>query len=110
MGILDGMMDFGDPNTMSMLGLAAGISNAARPSRMPIPLGAALGEGYQNAIQFRGEALKNQYLQQEIQQRGLQNALTLMPWQLYNQRARQLGKPEIPLPGMGQQQSGLLGG
>lgn len=73
MGILDGMMNFDDPNSMSMLGLAAGIANAARPSRMPVPLGAAMAEGFQNAMQFRGEARKQQLLQEEIKQREYAN-------------------------------------
>ena len=54
MSIFDGQPDntmasgggfYGDPLTMGLLGLAAGFGQAAMPSRMRVPLGAAIGMG-----------------------------------------------------------------
>lgn len=82
MGILDGFLNFDDPQSMSMLGLASGIANAARPSRLPVPLGAAMAEGYGNALQFRQTAMQQQLLNQELMQKQLANRLLLGQMQL----------------------------
>jgi hypothetical protein len=45
-----GFFDLTDPDNAALLGLASGLLQAGAPSRLPVPLGAALGRGLQDAI------------------------------------------------------------
>jgi len=40
-----GFFDLSDPDNAAMLGMAAGLLQAGMPSRLPVPMGAALGQG-----------------------------------------------------------------
>lgn len=66
---------FDDPLTAGLLGAAQGFAQAAMPSRMPIPFGAALGMGGGGALQGEMQALQGQKAAQEAQQLRLNNAL-----------------------------------
>lgn len=60
----DGGM-FSNPNAMALLGLAQGLGQAAMPSRMPIPFGAALAQGLGGAVQ--GAQHAQQYKANQMQ-------------------------------------------
>lgn len=91
MGILDGFTDsLNDPNNLALLGFASGIGDAASPSRLPVSLGAAMARGYENALRFKQAGTQQQLLNQEIQQRGLANAM-----QMARFRAMQSEFPEV---------------
>lgn len=57
----------------SLLGLAAGLGQAAMPSRMPIPTGAALGMGAAGMMQAQQAAMQQRLQQQQLQAAQMQN-------------------------------------
>ena len=73
-----------DPFTAAMLGMSAGFANAAMPSRLPVPLGAAIGMGSQGFMQGGFGAQKYGLGQEQLRAAQMQNALTqaMMPSQL----------------------------
>lgn len=95
-GMLGGFLD--DPNTMSMLGLLAGVAKASGPSRLPVGLGQVLGSGLQGMAEFGGQAQQHQLLNQEIQKGNLSNAMALWQLQLKKSLFDQAGFPSPALP------------
>lgn len=45
-----GFFDLTDPDNAALLGMASGLLQAGAPSRLPMPLGAALGRGLQAGL------------------------------------------------------------
>jgi hypothetical protein len=66
---------FSDPTAMGLLGLAQGFGQAAMPSRMPVPMGAAIGMGAAGLGQGAGAAQAYQRAQLQNQQAQMQNDL-----------------------------------
>ena len=65
-GWQDGLMSaLMSPGVNALAGFAGGMAQAAMPSRMKVPFGAALGFGAQGALQGAGNALS---MQQQYQQ------------------------------------------
>src|SRR6185312_6015534 len=93
MGILDGNYGGGllDPNTASLLGMAAGIGQASGPSRLPISMGQVMGSGIQGMLSGQRSALESNLLAQEAQKNQLGNAIM----------AQQLGLTQDALHGTG---------
>ncbi len=46
-----GFFDLSDPDNAALLGMASGLLQAGAPSRLPMPLGVALGRSLQAGIQ-----------------------------------------------------------
>ena len=53
------MGPMGDPRFMGLMGLASGLAQAAAPSRLPVPLGMAAGQGMQGMIGGYNQGLQN---------------------------------------------------
>ena len=70
-GFLGGAM--ADPIAMGLMGLAQGFGNAAMPSRMPIPMGAAFGSAAGGMQDAMTNAQKLRLLAQQEQRLGQQN-------------------------------------
>lgn len=68
-GTTSGSM-FADPTTMGLLGMSQGFAQAAMPSRMPVPFGAALGMGAAGMSQ--GAMAANQFALQQAQAKQAQ--------------------------------------
>lgn len=89
MGLLDslntGLTGMQNPQSAGLLGLAQGLLSASGPSRMPVPLGAALGAGLGDARQAQAQAQQMQgaALQNQIQRLNL--ARTQSMYQLFEQ-------------------------
>src|SRR6185437_3042348 len=77
MGLLDGNYGGGllDPNTASLLGMAAGMGQASGPSRLPISMGQVMGSGIQGMMSGQRSALESNLLAQEAQKNQLGNAM-----------------------------------
>jgi hypothetical protein len=71
-----GMAGMIDPQTMMLLGAAQGFGQAAMPSRMPVPFGAALGMAAGGVAQGARDAQAMQLQQQQVQAAKLNNART----------------------------------
>lgn len=68
MGLLDGVMS--DPSQMGLMGMAQGLLAASGPSRLPVSMGQAMGQGLQGAQQgyVGGLGLQKQLLQMRAMQ------------------------------------------
>lgn len=101
-GFLGGGMT--DPIAMGLMGLAQGFGNAAMPSRMPIPLGAAFGSAAGGLNDAMMNAQKLKLLAQQEQRLNQQNEIQRDQWNS--------AKPLMAnLPGLlGQTPAGLGGG
>lgn len=93
-----------DPTTMGLMGLAAGFGQAAMPSRMPIPLGAAFGMGAENMMGAMTNAQKIRLMMQQEQRLNQQNDIQRQQWDM-----AQKVIPEA-MRTMGQMPEGLGGG
>jgi hypothetical protein len=82
---------FADPLTMSMLGMAQGFGQAALPSRMPVPFGAAMGMGAAGMMQGAQQAQQGQLQQQQIQSAQLANQLSRIRMPAYAAMAGDMG-------------------
>lgn len=89
------------PLVMGLLGLSNGMAQAGMPSRMPVPLGAAIGMGAGGLAQGMHAAQQGQMAQQQIQQAKLNNALAQARLPLFQQGINNL---------LAQQQGGASGG
>jgi hypothetical protein len=66
---MGGLLDFNmDPQTMGLLGASAGMLQASGPSRMPISIMQAIGQGMAGGLQGYGQGIQ---LQRQQQQMGL---------------------------------------
>ena len=84
-GWQDGLMSaLMSPGVNALAGFAGGMAQAAMPSRMKVPFGAALGFGAQGALQGAGNALSMQQQNQQLRAAQLQNqfAQAAMPTRL----------------------------
>lgn len=103
-------MDFLDPQTQGLLGLAQGILASSGPSRMPVPFGAALAGGFGGMQAAANNAIGNQQRQSLIgleQQKAklteAQTAAALRQNAVQEGILRQLGLvPDMPPALMGQ--------
>jgi hypothetical protein len=63
MGLLDSFMN---PQTMGLLGLAQGLGQAAMPSRLPVPMGAAASMGTQGLLGGIGQGMQNAMMMEKF--------------------------------------------
>ncbi len=83
-----------NPGTDALLGMAQGFGQAAMPSRMPIPIGAVIGQGGAGALQGLGVG-------QQLQKQGMANQQQrmLLDWykNMYgpNGNAGSMGAPQV---------------
>src|SRR6185312_5435363 len=103
MGLFDGV-DFGDPNTMAMYGLIAGLGNASMPSRLPVPLGAVFGKAAEGMAQGAAQGQNFRASQADLAAKNLGNVSAL---QRYNLIAPYLGGNQMSLQDL---YGGRLGG
>ena len=98
-----------DPGVDALLGAAQGFGQAALPSRLPVPLGAALGMGAGGALQGVQTSERGQLAQQQIQAAQMQNQATAsgLPATLASNalRTRMLQDPTLLNQMMGGQQA-----
>src|SRR5690606_23805272 len=92
-GLLTG---FQDPQTLGLLGFATGLMKGSGPSRMPVGLGSAMGEGFQGGIlglqQGQQMQLMREKAEAERQQReGIERFGQSLP---ENERLRFMANPE----------------
>ena len=80
-GFMSALMD---PGVDALAGMAQGFAQAAMPSRMPIPFGAALGMGASGALQGAGLSERLQQAQQQVAAQRMQNQLmsSQLPYQM----------------------------
>ena len=80
MGLIMGLLDFGNPQTAGLMGIAQGLLSSSGATRMPTTLGAALGQSVgmgQDAYQHAAR-LKVLQDQQELERRMKEMALAKM--------------------------------
>src|SRR6185312_1078515 len=84
MGILDGNYGGGllDPNTASLLGMAAGMGQASGPSRLPIPMGQVMAGGIQGLLSGQQDALRANLANQQLQTGNLNLNMLKQRYQL----------------------------
>lgn len=64
-----------DPRAMELSGALSALSQAAMPSKYPVPFGAALGMAASGAMQGRAQAMQYQQQQQQLESSGIDLAL-----------------------------------
>lgn len=106
----DGLMSaLLNPGVQALAGAAGGFAQAAMPSRLPVPTGAALGMGAAGALQGVQNAARGQLAQQQIQAAQMQNQATAsgLPATLASNalRTRMLQDPTLLNQMMGGQQA-----
>lgn len=64
---------FGDPNQLALLGLAQGMLQAGGPQRLPVGIGAAMGQGVQGALSnyMLGQQMQQQKRLADLQEKKL---------------------------------------
>lgn len=72
MGLLD---SFDDPSTVGLLSLGAGLMNASGPSRTPVSIGRALGQGMQSGLEGY-QQVQTLQLQRALQQQQIESQRT----------------------------------
>lgn len=106
MGILDNI-DYGDPKTAALLGLAQGLLSAGAPHSTPVSFTGALGQGVSGALSAASEAQKYSYLAQQAQALKYANALSQAK---ADELAKGASMPYPVLPGVQNVGSGGGGG
>lgn len=100
-----------NPLIMGLLGLSSGMAKAAMPSRLPVPLGAAIGMGAGGLAEGLHAAQQGQLAQQQIEQAKLGNELAQARLPLYQQRiGNLLAQPQGGASGASGVVPGALGG
>lgn len=101
-----------DPFTAAMLGMSAGFANAAMPSRLPVPLGAAIGMGSQGFMQGGFGAQRYGLGQEQLRAAQLQNELLGARLPLFEQAIKQqlalTGGAPMGVPSMGGGAPGVM--
>lgn len=96
-------MDWGDSNSMAMMGAISGLGQAAMPSRFPVPFGAVLGQAAEGMMGGAGKAQQYRMGQADIAGKNLGNIAAL---QDYNFRAPYLGYSPLSMEDLGRGNTG----
>jgi hypothetical protein len=80
-----------NPSTLPLLSMAAALGNAARPSRLPVPLGSVFGDAAGGLAAGIQAGQQGQLSQQELYGRQIQNALNALTLRGYNRLQQDTG-------------------